>query len=112
METKLSTRLRLLRKSIYLSTSEVIDKLKEESLDYCEQSLYKWEEGYAIPSITTLYALAKIYHCNISYLIADAELEFKEVPSYERIILRLYRTDFLFRSTVGQLMRYINKTKR
>ena len=112
METKLSIRLRTLRRSIHLSADEVIERLKENNLDYSEQSLYKWEQGNIIPTITTLCALAKIYHCNISYLISEDELEFKKVSSYEMLILRLYRTDFLFRSTVGQLMCFVSKKKR
>ena len=74
METKLSIRLKTLRKITHLSTDE-------------------------------------IYQCNISYLIAENDVEFKKVNSYEMTILRLYRSDFLFRSTISQLIRFIDKTK-
>lgn len=112
MESKLSIRLRALRKSAYLSASEVIEKLQDSNLDYSEQSLYKWEQGVVTPSIKTLYALSKIYNCNISYLISDDDLKFKKINDYEIAILKLYRTDFIFRNTVGQLMRYISRIKR
>ncbi len=111
METKLSIRLKTLRKITHLSTDEVIERLKNNNLDYSSQSLYKWEQGNAVPSVKTLYVLAKIYQCNISYLIAENDVEFKKVNSYEMTILRLYRSDFLFRSTISQLIRFIDKTK-
>lgn len=112
METKLSIRLKALRKGVSLSASNVIERLQDNNLDYSEQSLYKWEQGAVTPSIKTLYALSKIYKCSISYLISNENLKFKKINDYEIAILRLYRTDFAFRNTVGQLMRYISKIKR
>ena len=109
METKLSVRLKALRKSESLSITDVLNGLKQNNLKFCEQSIYKWEEGAATPSINTLNVLAKIYHCNISYLISDDNVEYKKISTNELNILRHFRTDFLFRSTVSQLMHIIDR---
>ena len=109
METKLSIRLKALRKSEALSVSDVLTGLKQYDLTFCEQSVYKWEEGSATPSINILNVLAKIYHCNLSYLISDDDIKYKRVSNNELNILRQFRTDFLFRSAVSQLMRIIDR---
>lgn len=109
METKLSTRLKALRKNESLTVSEVVRLLYENNLDYSEQSVYKWEEGSSVPSVRTLYILAKIYNCPISFLVADDHVNFKKINPHELLILRLFRTDFLFRSTASLLMRLIDR---
>ena len=57
METRLSFRLRELRKSSSLTPLQVIKKLKEHNIDYSEQSVYKWEEGNVIPPLNIIVAL-------------------------------------------------------
>lgn len=112
MITGLSTRLRNLRKSKDLSANQVVKMLKDNGLDYSEQSIYKWEQGNAIPSINTLYVMAQIYSCNISYLISDDDVEYRRITPQELSILNIFRTDFLFRSTVSLLMRLIDRRIR
>lgn len=109
METKLSFRLRELRKSFSLSPSQVVQKLKEEDIDYSEQSVYKWEEGSVIPPLNIIVALSKIYQCHISYLIGDEDKELRKLSANEIVALRLFRADFLFRSIVNGLMTMIDR---
>lgn len=109
MENKLSERLRVLRKSAFMSVTDVVKLLKENGLDYSEQSIYKWEQGNAIPSVNTLHILARIYQCNFSYLIADDDVQFKKISDKDLSILRHFRKDFLFRNTISQLIRLIDR---
>ena len=83
MVTRLSTRLKELRRISSLTTSEVIKELKSSNLDYSEQSIYKWEQGSAVPSVNIIIALAKIYKCNISYLLDEDDKELNRVTTNE-----------------------------
>ena len=105
MDTKLSTRLRSLRKNLSYSTEKVIGLLKEKGFYFSKQSIYKWENGSAMPSIKVIKALASIYHCNLSYLLDGKSYEFKRITPKEDILLYAYRTDFFFRSISTQLIR-------
>lgn len=105
METRLSLRLKQLRKSFGLSPSQVIKKLKSFDLDFCDQSVYKWESGKSTPSIKTLKALAKIYCCHISYLVEEEECKLVRLSPKEIFLLKIFRTDFLFRSIAVQIIR-------
>lgn len=109
METRLSFRLRELRKSSSLTPLQVIKKLKEHNIDYSEQSVYKWEEGNVIPPLNIIVALSKIYHCHISYLIGDEDKELRKLSANEIVTLRLFRADFLFRSIANALMTMVDK---
>ena len=112
METRLSVRLKSLRKSQQLSPSQVVKRLKDVDLDYSSQSIYKWEEGQSIPPLNTLYALAKIYNCNICYLIDDEDGYFAKISPYDANILRLFRTDFLFRGIISLIAKLIERNTR
>ena len=105
MVTRLSTRLKELRRISSLSAAEVIKELKNSDLDYSEQSIYKWEQGSAIPSINIIIALAKIYKCNISYLLDEDDKELSKVTANESIVLKQFRNDYLFRCVTNLLMR-------
>ena len=109
MVTRLSTRLKELRRISSLSATEVIKELKNSDLDYSEQSIYKWEQGNAIPRFETLKVLSKIYGCNISYLIEGKKYKYLHITPCEYQMLNIYRTDFLFRSILTQI---INKLSR
>ena len=109
MVTRLSTRLKELRRIASLSTTEVIKELKHSNLDYSEQSIYKWEQGNAVPSINIIIALAKIYKCNISYLLDEDEKELNKVTNNESIILKQFRNDYLFRCIANLLIRMSNR---
>ena len=105
MVTRLSTRLKELRRISSLSTAEVIKELKNSDLDYSEQSIYKWEQGNSIPSIDVIIALAKIYKCNISYLLDEEDKALNRVTANESIVLKEFRNDYLFRCIANLLMR-------
>lgn len=105
MVTRLSTRLKELRRISSLSTAQVIKELKNSNLDYSEQSIYKWEQGNSIPSVDIIIALAKIYKCNISYLLDEEDKELNKVTINESIILKQFRNDYLFRCITNLLMR-------
>ena len=109
METRLSFRLKELRKSLSLSPSQVIKKLEAYNIKYSEQSVYKWEEGSVIPPIEAIGALSDIYKCNISYLIGDEDKELRKLSANEIVTLRLFRADFLFRSLVCGLMTMLDR---
>lgn len=108
METRLSIRLKTLRKSLSMSTSQVVKLLKRNNTLYSEQSIYKWEQGNAIPSLDTLKQLSKIYNCNISYLIEGKKYKYLRISPIENNLLNIYRTDFLFRSVLTQILKRIN----
>ncbi len=112
METRLSIRLKELRKSQQLSPTQVVKKLQEINLNYSSQSIYKWEEGESIPPANTLYELAKIYNCNICYLVDDEDGSFAKISPYDANILRLFRTDFLFRSILSLIAKLIERNTR
>lgn len=107
MENRISVRLKTLRKQLSLSTSQVIKKLCKLDKKYSVQSLYKWEEGSVVPSLKVLKDLADIYDCNISYLLDGMNYEYKRLTPIENYILNIYRTDFLFRSIVVQIIKKI-----
>ena len=109
MVTRLSTRLKELRRISSLSAAEVIKELKNSNLDYSEQSIYKWEQGSVVPSISIIIALAKIYNCNISYLLDEDDKELNRVTTNESIILKQFRNDYLFRCIANLLMRMLNR---
>lgn len=105
METKLSTKLKLLRKEHNYSNADIIKKLKANNYIYSKQSIYKWEDGTSSPDIDVLKVLAKIYHVNVSFLLDDGDTTIKNLTPGEIFILRLYRNDFLFRSIAVQILR-------
>ena len=109
METRLSLRLKQLRKSFGLSPSQVIKKLKSFDLDFCDQSVYKWEQGNAVPKLETLRELAKIYNCNLSYLIEGKRYKYLRLTPIEYSLLNTYRSDFLFRSILTQIINKLNR---
>ena len=104
METRLSLRLKTLRKEFSLSPSQVVNKLKKINFNYSEQSVYKWEQGKSIPPLDTT-----IYNCSISYLLVDESENYKKVNSSDIKVLKLFRTDFLFRSILSLMVRLLNK---
>lgn len=105
METKLSIKLKSLRKENNFRIEKVLSKLKAENFSYSKQSVYKWEDGSSVPDIDVLQALAKIYHVNTGYLLDDNDTTLKNLTPSEIFILRLYRNDFLFRSIAVQIIR-------
>ena len=109
METRISTRLKALRKNLSLSSTQVIKLLSKENISYSIQTIYKWEEGSMIPSFETLKALSKIYNCNISYLLDGKEYECKRITPVENTLLTIYRTDFLFRSISTMIIKLIER---
>lgn len=109
MKSSLAMRLKLLRKNLSMSAARVVKLLKKNNLVYSEQSIYKWEQGNAVPDTDTLNELAKIYNCNLSYLIEGKKYKFLRVTPCEYSLLRIYRTDFLFRSILTQIITRINR---
>ena len=109
MDTKLSTRLKSLRKNLSYSTEKVTKLLKEKGYCFSKQSIYKWENGSAVPNINVIRALASIYQCNLSYLLNGKIYEYKRITPKENILLSAYRTDFFFRSISMQLIRKFNQ---
>ena len=105
METKLSTRLRAIRKSLSLTPKDVVKKLKAKDLNYSTQSIYKWEDGSSSPNINTLKILADIYNCNFSYLLDESHKTFIRLTTFENLVLNEYRTNFLFRSISTQIIK-------
>ena len=112
MESLIATRLKHLRKNLDMSAEKVVKLLKQENLPYSSQSIYKWEEGKALPTINTLKVLAKIYKCNISYLIDGEIYEYKRVTPIEHRLLITYRIDFLYRSIAIQIIKKIERNKK
>lgn len=108
MNSTLSIRLKTLRKSLSLTTLQVTKLLKKNNLNYSEQSIYKWEQGSSVPSIDILKVLAKIYDCNISYLIEGKKYKYLRVSQRECKLLDTYRTDFLLRSILTQIIKRLN----
>lgn len=109
MENKISIRLRTLRKQLSLSAKQVINLLSKVNQKYSLQTLYKWEEGSVMPSLNTLKELSKIYGCNISYLIDGENFEYKRLSPTENHLLNIYRTDFLFRSLIVQVIQKLSR---
>lgn len=109
METSLSIRLKALRKSLSMSTAHVIKMLKKNNISYSEQSIYKWEQGSVVPSLETLRELSKIYDCNISYLIEGKKYKYMRITPSENFLLNTYRTDFLFRSIMTQVIKKLDR---
>lgn len=109
METSLSIRLKTLRKSLSMSTSQVVKLLKKNNVLYSEQSIYKWEQGNSTPSLKVLFILSKIYDCNISYLVEGKKYKYLRVTPSENFLLNTYRTDFLFRSVLTQILHKIER---
>ncbi len=112
METRLSIRLKTLRKSQSLNPSQVVKRLKQYDYEYSTQSIYKWEEGSTIPPLNILYALSKIYNCGISYLLSEEIEEYKQIGPKEAIVLRLFRTDFLFRNILSMIIKFIDRINK
>ena len=111
MENKISIRLKTLRKQLSLSTEQVINKLSKLDKKYSVQSLYKWEDGSVTPSLNVLKELSVIYNCNMSYLVEGANYEFKKLTACENHLLNIYRTDFLFRSIIVQIIKKMERDK-
>ena len=109
MENKISVRLKTLRKQSSLSAKQVIALLSKANHNYSLQSLYKWEEGSVTPSFNILKELSKIYGCNISYLIDGEIFEYKRLSPSENHLLNIYRTDFLFRSLMIQVIQKLSR---
>lgn len=109
METTLSLRLKTLRKSLSMTPLQVVRLLKKNNLTYSEQSIYKWEQGNAIPRLETLKELSKIYNCSLSYLIEGKKYKYLRISPTENILLNTYRTDFLFRSILTQIINKLNR---
>ena len=110
MDSNLSMRLRTLRKNLSLTPAQVVKHLKRNNLEYSEQSIYKWEQGSVIPKFEIIKELAKIYDCNISYLVEGKKYKCLRVSPCEYQVLKLYRTDYLFRSIVTQIISKIERT--
>lgn len=104
MQTPLATKLREMRVSRGMTAVQTIRHLSKKNFKYKVQSVYKWEQGYATPSIKILKALSEIYHCSISNLIEEHDVEYKNLTPSEIFLLHLYREDFSFRSIAVQLM--------
>lgn len=111
MVTQLSCKLRDLRKNMQYTTTQVANKLKKNNANYSIQSIYKWEEGSATPEINVLILLAKIYHCNISFLIEEEQVIYKNLTASEIFLLRLFRNDFQFRSIAIQILKRFERKK-
>lgn len=109
MDNKISIRLKTLRKQLSLSAKEVIILLSKVNHNYSLQTLYKWEEGSVVPSLNTLKELSKIYGCNISYLIDGENFEYKRLSPSENYLLNIYRTDFLYRSLIVQVIHKLSR---
>ncbi len=109
MENKISIRLKTLRKQLSLSAKQVITLLSKANHNYSLQTLYKWEEGSVIPNLNALKELSKIYGCNISYLMDGENFEYKRLSPSENHLLNIYRTDFLFRSLVVQVIHKLSR---
>lgn len=110
MESTLSMRLRALRKSLSLTPAQVVKCLKKNKIEYSEQSIYKWEQGAVVPKFETIKELARIYDCNISYLVEGKKQKYLRLSPCEYRILCFYRTDYLFRSILTQIISRINRT--
>ena len=54
-----------LRKRAGMTQSDLADKL-----NYSDKAISKWERGENVPSIETLYEIAKIFDVNIEFLIS------------------------------------------
>ncbi|MBQ2204782.1 MAG: helix-turn-helix transcriptional regulator [Lachnospiraceae bacterium] len=111
MESKLSMRLRGLRKSKSFTIEYIVKKLKQKGFIYTIQSIYKWEQGKAIPPIKVLIELSRIYKCNISYLIEEKDYDYISLTPSELNLLRLFREDFLFRSISMQVIRKLERSR-
>ena len=111
MENKLSIRLKTLRKQLALTTDQVINKLSKLNKKYSVQSLYKWEDGSVVPSLNILKELSIIYKCNMSYLVEGSNYEYKKLSACENHLLNIYRTDFLFRSIIIQIIKKMERDK-
>ena len=109
MESTLSIRLKSLRKNLSMTPTQVINLLKKNNMAYSKQSVYKWEQGNAIPRFETLKVLSKIYSCNISYLIEGKKYKYLHITPCEYQMLNIYRTDFLFRSILTQIINKLNR---
>ncbi len=109
MESTLSIRLKSLRKNLSMTPTQVINLLKKNNMAYSKQSVYKWEQGNAIPRFETLKVLSKIYGCNISYLIEGKKYKYLHITPCEYQMLNIYRTDFLFRSILTQIINKLNR---
>lgn len=105
MNVELGFKLKNLRKNFNLSGNDVKKKLKKQNLDYSLQSIYKWEEGASMPKLNVLMSLAKIYKCDISYLLNEKNLTYQNLTNGEIFLLDSYRNNFLFRSIAVQIMR-------
>lgn len=109
MDSKMSVRLKALRKSYSMSTNDVLKILKKSNYDYSEQSLYKWEQGAAEPPIDVLKALSDIYKCNVSYLLDGGCYKHLRLTPKENNFLKSYRTDFFLRSICTQIIKRISR---
>ncbi len=47
-------------------------------LNYSDKAISKWERGEAIPDITTLVEIAKLYNVTLDYLVSEKTLEEKQ----------------------------------
>ena len=93
-----------------MTPSQVINLLKKNNLNYSNQSVYKWEQGNAIPKFETLKILSKIYDCNISYLVEGKKYRYLRITPCEYNLLNAYRTNFLFRSILTQIINKLNRS--
>lgn len=105
MRTRLSIKLKNLRVAQGLTGIDVIKRLKNFGMDYSLQAIYKWEDGTSKPNLQVLLALSKIYHCDISYLVEERNLTYKNLTASEIFYLHQYRNNFLFKSIAVQIMR-------
>lgn len=108
MNTTFAIRLKTLRKSLSMTTLQVKNLLEKNNLYYSEQSIYKWEQGSSVPSIDIIKVLAKIYNCNISYLIEGKKYKYLRITQGECKLLDTYRTDFLLRSILTQIIKRLS----
>ena len=106
---KISYQLKSIRNNMSISTSEVVKKLAKRKLYYSPQSVYKWENGTALPPFETIKELAKIYKCSISYILDGKNFVFKRLTPSEIFLLNCYRNNFWVRSISIQLIKMIEE---
>lgn len=111
MPIELGAKLRALRKCYGYSAKKLVHLLEKRGLSYKEETIYKWEQENCVPNIKTLKCLSEIFHCSMSILLSEPDVEYKNLSSFEIFLLHLYRNDFLFRSISVQIMRRLNSAQ-
>lgn len=79
IKSVIGNRLRAIRLSLNLKTSQVVEKLSEMGYNISVESLYHYEQGRSTPQTNIFFALCKIYHIPIEdcfFYSSNAEVEF------------------------------------